>query len=545
MRALKILGLLFCFFLSGFDGQSQTLEQPKLVVGIVVDQMRYDYLYRFYNFYEDDGFKRLMSSGMNFTFAHYNYVPTYTGPGHSSIYTGSTPYYHGIISNNWYDKENKKVVYCAGDPAYETVGADNTSGQMSPHYLLTSTITDELRMSNNGLSRVYATSLKDRASVLPGGHMANAAYWYDGKSGNFISSTYYLEKLPKWVSSFNGQELPKKLMKDGWPLAKDLDAYEIAQPDAGAGEGDPFAEGSTTFPHSFKNLTPDELNEVIRTTPFGNELLTNFSLDLLRNENLGKGRYPDFLAISYSSPDYVGHAFGPNSMEIMDTYIRLDREIARLLQNLDQEMGEGNYLLFLTADHGVKANAAYLEENRMPNGVLRPATVRDSLRSFCTKHFGSPMLIETVDDNQIYYNHDIMQIMGKDVRTVDAALVHYLRQTFSQMGAIHTKSEFNGRTAERNMNNMILNGFQLYRSGDLCFELNSGHITANYAKGTTHGASYDYDTHVPLLFFGWGVPVGESNEQVYIEDIAPTLSNMLHIPEPDGCIGIPLIQSTR
>ncbi len=521
---------------------SQPLTHPKLVVGVVIDQMRYDYLYRFYDAYGEEGFKRLMSKGMNFTYAHYNYIPTYTGPGHSSIYTGTTPYYHGIISNDWYDKNTKKEVYCAGDMAYETVGADNAAGKMSPHYLLTSTITDELRMSNNGLSRVFAASLKDRASVLPGGHMANAAYWYDGKSGNFISSTYYLSKLPGWVNKFNGAKIPLELMGKNWPLAKSAGTYAIAQPDQGLGEGDPFKEGKTFFPHVFDQLSPEGKNELIRTTPFGNTLLTNFGIELLKNEKMGKGDYPDFLALSYSSPDYVGHAYGPNSMEIMDTYIRLDMEIARLLKALDEAVGEGNYLLFLTADHGVKANGVYLEENRMPNGVVNPVAVRDSLRSFCLQRFGTPMLIEEVADNHVYYNYMLIQMLKLDVRTLDTELVQYLRNNFEHIGAIHTKTEFNGRTPERSMHTMTLNGFQPYRSGDICFELGSGYITNGYTTGTTHGASYDYDTHVPMLFFGWKVPAGESNEQVYIEDIAPTLSNLLHIPEPDGSIGVPLIR---
>jgi predicted AlkP superfamily pyrophosphatase or phosphodiesterase len=253
---MKKAGIYFLFLgIMIFISCHKEQMKPKLVVGIVIDQMRYDYLYRYYNQYSEQGFKRLMKNGMNFTYAQYNYVPTYTGPGHSSIYTGSTPYYHGIISNDWYDRNSRKNVYCVSDTSYRTIGADNKSGRVSPKYLLASTITDELRMSDNGLSRVFSVSIKDRAAVLPGGHMANAAYWYDSKTGKFVSSSYYLKELPGWVNNFNQKQLPQQLMKSGWQLSNSLSDYKIAMPDSGPGEEDVFREGKTTFPHLFDKLT--------------------------------------------------------------------------------------------------------------------------------------------------------------------------------------------------------------------------------------------------------------------------------------------------
>ncbi|MCX6250348.1 MAG: alkaline phosphatase family protein [Bacteroidetes bacterium] len=517
--------------------------QPKLVVGIVVDQMRFDYLYRFYDQYSDNGFKRLMNQGMNFTYAQYNYIPTYTGPGHASIYTGTTPYYHGIISNDWYDKKSKKVINCISDTTCKTVGAENTEGQVSPKQLLASTITDQLRMSNNGLSRVFAVSVKDRAAVLPGGHMANAVYWYDGLTGNFISSSYYMKELPGWVKNFNMLQLPQKFMKTSWQLLKEQD-YTSSMPDNGLGERDLFNEKETTFPHIFDSISVKQRLESIKSTPFGNELLTDFVFRLIFNEKLGQTDYPDFLAVSFSSTDYIGHAYGPNSLEVMDTYVKLDLQIAKLLDSLDRRVGKGNYLLFLTADHGVKPNRAYLEDNHFQAGSVNTKTVGVQLREFCKHRFRTPRIIEILSDNQVYYNHWVLDSLNLDNHSVNTALINFLRTTYPQIGTISTKEDLNSKIPTRSMETFFLNGSSPYRSGDLSFELSIDYLTGDESleTGTSHQSSYDYDTHVPLLFFGWHIVPGESNEEVYIEDIAPTIANLIHIQEPDATIGVPIVK---
>lgn len=515
---------------------------PKLVVGIVIDQMRFDYLYRYYDHYSQKGLKRIMGDGMNFTFAHYNYVPTYTGPGHASIYTGTTPFYHGIISNDWYDKKMEKSVYCVSDTNFASVGANSDEGKMSPKNLLTTTITDQLRLSNNGLSRVFSASIKDRASVIPGGHMANAAYWYDGKTGKFISSTYYMQKLPDWVNGFNAKNIPLKLMSGNWSTALPESDYKIAMPDSGFGETDVFKEGKTTFPHNFSNLTDERKLGAIRTTPFGNELLTDFVIDLIGSEKIGGGNYTDFLAISYSSTDYVGHAYGPNSMEVMDTYIRLDSEIARLLDVLDKAVGAGNYLLFFTADHAVKPTRAYLNANTIEAGSLSSETVEDSLRSYCKRQFGNANIIKKVWDNQIYFDNVAIEASQSDQMAVYGSSANYLHSTFSLINTVCSVNDFRSRIPTRTMSTFLLNGWNPSRSGDVVFELAPGFLTDDHPTGTSHGSSYSYDTHVPMIFYGWHVPSGESNELVFIEDIAPTIANLIHIQEPSGTLGIPIIR---
>jgi len=543
MKKIIILGVLVMYTQALTAGKSNKSElQPYLIVGVVVDQMRYDYLYRFYDQYSENGFKRLMREGMNFTYAQYNYIPTYTGPGHASIYTGSVPYYHGIISNDWYDKARKKTTYCVKDPDVKTVGAENNSGLMSPKNLLSTTISDQLRMSDNGNSKVFSISIKDRASILPGGKMANAAYWYDGKSGYFVTSTWYMKELPAWVTRFNALNLPSTLMKSGWQLENDKN-YKVSLPDDGPGEVDVFREGKTVFPHQFNNLNDSARRELVKTTPFGNELLVDFFNSLIENEKPGQGDFCDFVAISFSSTDYVGHAYGPNSVEIMDTYLKLDKQIGSMLDTLDKYIGKGNYLLFLTADHGVKPNSAYLEANRIPSGQLMPKTIKGQMEDYCKSRFGTNRIIETVQDNQIYLNHNLIDSLNLNIKDISNQLVSFMEVNFPFIRVMLPKEALLSQTPSRSMNSCIINGYNIIRSGDISFELIQNYITSDTREGgTTHESSYHYDTHVPLIFFGWHIKPGESSEEVFIEDIAPTISNLIHIQEPDAALGIPLIK---
>lgn len=540
-RYILLIGVLLALSFSSFSQPKNNDLSPKLVVGIVIDQMRFDYLYRFYDQYSERGFRRLLASGMNFTFARYNYIPTYTGPGHASIYTGTTPYYHGIISNDWFDKKTGKAIYCVTDYRYKTVGSKDSSGCVSPSQLLSSTITDQVRMADNGLSRVFSVSMKDRAAVLPGGHMPNEVYWYDGKSGNFVTSSYYSKELPAWVDAFNGEKIPARLMSGTWDTLQNVD-YKCSRPDNGPGEADPFHEGKTTFPHRFDKLTNAQKLEKILATPFGNDLLAAFVCRLIRNDNLGKGPGVDFLAVSFSSTDYVGHAYGPNSMEIMDTYLRLDKNIAMLLDSLDKEVGQGNYLLFLTADHGVKPNEAYLKANGMVAGNIQSDSVERALKVFCENRYDNSGLIRKVYDNQVYLDHSLIKKTSISLSLLEKDLALYLRDRFSNVGAVLTNEATLENRPARDPYSFLLNGHNPYRSGDISFEVTvNTMISEESSKGTSHGSSFEYDTHVPLIFYGWHVPYGESNQAVFIEDIAPTVANLIHIQEPDCTLGIPLI----
>ena len=336
-------------------------ERPKLVVGIVVDQMRYDYLTRFYNKYGDGGFKRMMNEGFNCKNNHFNYIPTYTGPGHASIYTGTTPKYHGIIANDWYDKELKKSVYCTEDDSVQSVGTSSSAGQMSPQRMKTTTFGDENRLFTQMRGKTIGVSIKDRASILPAGHTANAAYWFQGKNeGNWISSTFYIKELPKWVTNFNKKHSVDSYLKE-WNTLYNITTYTESGSDLNNFEGGFKGKETATFPYDLATLKNENGGyDILKSTAFGNSLTTDFAIAAINGEQLGSDDITDVLTVSFSCTDYVGHNFGVNSKEIEDTYLRLDLDLERLFKSLDDQVGKGNYTVFLTADHAAVNVPAYL-----------------------------------------------------------------------------------------------------------------------------------------------------------------------------------------
>ena len=535
-----VTNLITLFIIFALTAYAQENTRPKLVVGIVVDQMRYDYLQKYYEYYGEDGFKRLMRDGSNFTFAHYNYVPTYTGPGHASIYTGTTPYYHGIISNDWYSKTSRSFVNCIEDNDVRTIGETSSAGQASPKRLMTTTISDQMKIYTNGKSRVFSISLKDRAAILPGGHTPDQVYWYSDKTGKFISSTYYTNSLPAWVIKFNQENMVNKLFKGSWELLLPKEDYKISSPDEAPWEDDVFSEGETSFPHSFANVM-DKKYDLIRTTPFGNDLLLKFAEDLIENEKPGSGDYTDFLAISFSSTDFIGHAYGPNSVEIEDAYIRMDRQLAELLNALDRSVGKGNYILFLTADHAVSETVGFLKKMNIQAGGFDYKACKDSLKTFSKRKFGSADLIENFSNDQVYFNKKFINDKNLKTAEVEDAFGEFLQDEFPEIEKVFLRHNLHDLSAEREPYNFVLNGFNPERSGNVEFNLKPYYLSGHLRYGTTHGAAFPYDTHVPLLFYGWNVPAEQVNTPVYIVDIAPTICNMLGIMEPTGCIGIPII----
>ena len=534
----------FLLLQTGFTVKAQnTVAHPKLVVGIVIDQMRYDYLYRFESLYGNEGFKKIMKDGTNFTFAHFNYVPTYTGPGHSCIYTGTTPYFNGIISNDWYDKVTKKKVYCVEDKSVNTLGANDKNGRMSPRRLLSTTITDQLKLATNGKAKVISISLKDRAAIMIAGHMADAAYWYDPDTGNYITSTYYMKQLPEWVADFNNKKLADKYLAMSWNLSYPLDKYVRTLPDAETFERDVFSEGKTTFPHTFKNVPMGKRYDVLRTTPFANDLQFDFIKAAIKNEKLGDHSNTDFLAISFCASDYVGHDYGPNSVEVEDLYVKIDSLLADMINFLDNSVGKGKYVLFLTADHAVAPSPDFEIEKKIPGGWVNPMVVKDSLFSFTEREYHKESLIENFSNLQIYFNRKVMKELNLNLDELENVYANYLRDNFPVITQIFKRTDLEKQIAGRTNHNFLLNGFNPVRSGDLLFGLQPGYIFEKADEvATSHGTLYSYDTHVPLLFYGWHIPSQTVNTPVYTVDIAPTIADLLKIQEPSACIGIPIIK---
>ena len=514
--------------------------KPKLVVGIVVDQMRYDYLTRFYNRYGDGGFKRLMNHGFNLTNNHYNYVPTYTAPGHASIYTGTSPMNNGIIGNNWFDKFENKSIYNASDDSVEPVGTTNAEGKMSPRRLLTTTVTDELELHTQGRSKVIGISIKDRGAILPAGHAADAAYWYrGGDEGTFISSTFYMNELPQWVKEYNSSNPSQSYMKE-WNTLYPLDSYLASGTDLNEFEKAPRGKETATFPYDLPALQDKNGGySLLKATPYGNSLVADFAIAALHNEQMGKDNIPDFLAISFSSTDYVGHQYGVNAVELEDTYLRLDLEIERLLNALDNQVGDGNYTIFLTADHGAVNNPAYLQSQGIAAGYFENDDLEKFLKEKLTSTYGNELLIKKISNSQVFLDYQELekaQLKSEEVQRYLSILL----TNYPSVDKVFTREALTNSNFTDGVGALIQNGFHHKRSGDVVYVLEPGVIS--YSRtGSTHGSSQSYDTHVPLLFYGAGINKGTSAQRTHIIDIAPTISNLLGISFPNGTTGNPIL----
>ena len=510
-------------------------DRPKLVVGIVVDQMRYDFLYRYSEKYSSGGFKRLMNEGFNCRNNHYDYAPTVTAAGHAAIFTGSIPAIDGIIGNEWFNQKTGKSVYCVEDTSVRTVGSDSKAGLMSPKNLLVSTITDQLRIANNFQSKTIGIALKDRGSILPAGHTANGAYWFDSKNGSFITSTFYMNDLPQWVKDFNALKMPQKYMAEGWKTLLPIEQYTESTADNQLYESKLSGEKTPTFPHELAAQSGVNLLEVIRTTPFGNTLTKDFALAAIKNENLGKSPKTDFLTVSFSSTDYVGHSFGPNSIESEDTYLRLDKDIAEILTTLDNTLGKDNYLVFLSADHGVADVPGFWQSQKLPSGVFNTSDSMKEIKSALKIAFGEGEFIRATDNSQIYLNENIMR-----EKKISYAQIHeVVRQTLLKREDVADVIDLHNlanSTLPEYQIKYVKNGLNPRRSGDIMIVLNPSWFEGRM-QGTTHGSLYRYDTHVPLLFYGWKVKTGETTIRTNISDIAPTVADFLNILEPNGSIG--------
>lgn len=519
--------------------ESISSSKPKLIVGIVVDQMRYDYLTRFESKFSEGGFKRMMREGFNCKNNHFNYVPTYTGPGHAAVHTGTTPKYNGIISNNWYDKETKKMVYCAGDTNVTPIGTESASGKMSPHRMLTTTFSDENRLFTQMRGKTIGVALKDRGAILPAGHTANAAYWLHGQDeGAWITSSFYMDKLPKWVSDFNKSDKAESYFKV-WNTLYDIATYTESGSDENNFEGGFRGKDKATFPYNLAELKDTNNGfDILKATPFGNSLTTDFAIASIKGEQLGADDYTDVLTISYSSTDYVGHNFGVNSKEIEDTYLRLDKDLERLFDFLDTEVGVGEYTVFLTSDHGAVDVPAYLSSVKIPAGYLDNKVRKSKFQSFLMAKYGTSAIIENISNNQIFLNREKLKELNLDLHDVQQAIVNE-QITYDNVSKVYTATTMSSTNFTTGIEALLQNGYNQRRSGDVIIVDDIAHIS--YSRtGTTHGSGLNYDTHVPLLFFGKGITQGHTYQKTVISDIAPTISALLGISFPNGSTGQPL-----
>ncbi len=494
------------------------MEYPRLVVGIVVDQMRYDYLLRFYDRFEEGGFKRLMDHGYQIQNAHYNYIPTKTGPGHASVYTGSTPMHHGIIGNGWYDRSSRNIKNCVEDTSVTLVGSDSKEGK-SPSLLLATTITDELKLNNED-TKVIGISLKDRAAILPAGHLANGAYWYDDTSGKFVTSTYYMKSLPDWLENFNNRSIADSLMASPWKPSHTAESYIHKS-----------RSGNIKKTDHKKQVHYD----TFITSPHGNTILRLLALETIKEEKMGKDSITDFLAVSFSSTDKIGHKYGPHSSELEDTYLRLDHELALIFDYLDKNIGNNDYLVFLTADHGASDEPAYLMKRNIPAGYYDQDAIRQKLNKELKRRTGIEELVLYIINEQVYFDRQKIEDKQLSSKLIFDISYQWLLNEHG-VAEVITRRDLMKKNFNHGQPIMVQRGYNAHRSGDLQLIMKPAWIQKR-PSGTDHGSGYSYDTHVPLLWYGWNIPTGKSFKYHPITDIAPTLSELLHLKWPSATTG--------
>lgn len=504
----------------------------------MVDQMRWDFLYRFYERYGNGGFKRLLNEGFSCENAYINYVPSVTGIGHATVYTGSVPAIHGITGNDWIIQATGKTMYCAADSTVQTVGSSTVSaGKMSPVNLLSTTMTDELRLATNFRSKVIAIASKDRGAIIPGGHTANAAYWYDGSSGNWITSTYYMNELPGWVSNFNAQKYPEKYLKQDWNTLYPIETYLQSTKDNVLYEGKFPGMTTSTFPVKTSEMVSRGPG-ILTNTPYGSSLTLDLAKAAVENEALGADAITDFLAVSVSSPDYVGHQFGPNSIEVEDTYLRLDRDLAAFFTYLDNKVGKGNYTVFLTADHAAQHNAGFLLDNKVAAGVFPSSTILNNLNTQLESEFKVKNIVKSFSNYAVSLNYADIAAKKLSEDAIRKSTIDFLKKQEGIAFVVDIPNAQNA-TIPAIYKEKIINGYHPERSGVIQIVLEPAWYsgTSMRSTGATHGSMNPADTHIPMVFMGWGIKQGKSNNIYNMTDIAPTISGLLRIQEPNGNIG--------
>jgi predicted AlkP superfamily pyrophosphatase or phosphodiesterase len=512
----------------------------KLVVGITIDQLRYELLLRFWDDFESDGFKKLVNEGFIFRNHHYDYAPTFTGPGHASIYTGTSPAHHGIIANDWFDRKSGTMHYCASDTSVKSIGAVSSGGQMSPHRMVSSTFTDQLRLASNKRSKVFGISMKDRGAILPAGHTPNAAYWFLGKNeGKWISSSWYMNELPSWVIQFNAKNLPEQYLSQTWSPLKSDDVYDESLTDNNAYESPFKGTAKAAFPYNLADLRA--LNgdyELIKSTPWGNTLTVDFAKALIENESLGTDEFVDVLAMSFSSTDYAGHQFGPMAKETQDVYLRLDRDLADFVNYLDTQIGKNNYLLFITADHGGSDVPSHFKSLDIPAGYYKSSVMEDAVEDRLSALYGIGDYVQNVSNEQVFFNRTTLTNKKLNLEDISTNAIEALLELPGIWTAVPASAMRNNDFSNDYLS-LVQDGFYPTRSGDIVCIFEPSWIEYGFT-GSTHGSVYSYDTHVPLIFYGNGINKGETHRKTQIRDIAPTLSAILKIAQPNACTGLPL-----
>ncbi len=517
-------------------------EQPKLIVNIVVEQMRYDLLQRYWAKFSKNGFRKLMNEGTLCKNAYYNYLLTESAPGYATISTGTTPSNHGIVSDYWYNRLKSKKQYCVEDKSLANTLPHFDNHKYSPHLLVGSTLGDELRMSNYKQSKVIGVSLKNYAAVLSSGHLANEAYWFDDETAYWTSSSYYVDSLYDWVNEFNEKKIIDLYLSREWNTLLPMNKYMESLADNNSYE-EGFVNGRNTFPYNLAILAEQYGKKIIKYTPYGNTYTKDFAIAAIVNEKLGKDDYPDIINIGFSTTSYVNELFGIRSVELEDVYLRLDKDIAHLVNFLEDFIGKEKFLIVITSDRGASDNQKYYEEIGMPTGKFNSDKSISVLESYLKAVYGRANWVKAYNDRQIYLNQLLIEASKISLKEVQLKAAQFLNQ-FQGIANATTATILQTTSFSDGMLQKFQNSYNLERSGDILINLEPGWIEVNNHKEQIayfkQSSPYRYDIHVPIIWYGWKIGSKEILNPVHISDIAPTISNLLNISYPTGATGTPI-----
>jgi predicted AlkP superfamily pyrophosphatase or phosphodiesterase len=523
-------------------------DKPRLVIGIVVEQLKYDQLEKFRDRLGENGIKRLINEGTYFRNASFEYMLTQSAPGHATISTGAEPSFHGITSDNWYLPLKNELIYCSKDSKVNPVGGSFEAGLHSPVNLQASTFSDELEMATNKTAKVFGVGMKENSAIFSAGHAADGAYWFDNTTGTWMSSTYYIDTLPVWVKDFNAMRYPESYLNSTWSLFRPSEDYADCLPDSNRFEAG--FKGINYFPYDLKKLSTKGIfnsrNDfsLLRETPFGNSFTTGFAVRLIEKEGLGKDDVTDYLSICYSSTDYIGHRFGPSSVEIGDAILRLDDEIKNLLTFINDSIGKKNVLIYFTAAHGISEIPAVLESNRIPAGYFMQNQALQLLRSYLNAVYGEGNWVKGYSERQVFLNRTLIEDARLPLEEVQKKVARFLVQ-FTGVAAAYPYFAFEANDFGNGNLKRIINNFNPQRSGDVIVTLNPGWVEKESDYVTNHNSPYEYDSHVPMIWYGWTVNRASVARKVNMTDIAATLSSLCKVPYPNACTGEPLFEMFR
>jgi hypothetical protein len=560
MHRAPLVFLLIVTLLLGSVAQSQQRTHPRLVLLIAVDQFRYDYLERYGDLFVANGLRRLMRDGASWTQSNYDHMPTYTAPGHATMMTGAYPAESGIIGNEWLDRPSGKRITSVFDDSVKLLGGGPNDAASSPSRLMTSTVGDELRLATNDRAKVIGISVKDRSAILPAGRHANAAYWFSTTTGNMVSSTYYFNELPAWVSTFNAGRMADKYFGAKWErLLPENEYVKRVGPDSPPWENVTSAGDTNAFPHTITGGAKGLGNTfywALDYSPFLNEVLDSFAQQAIVNEKLGQDEDTDVLTVSFSANDYVGHRYGPYSHEAMDAVLRVDREVAKLLDFVDARVGLSNTLIAFTADHGVSPIPEHAAAMGLGGGRIKAADLFATIDKALSARYKpeSDYLLrfkeanttrEWLINSNLYFNYDALRRDGVNVEEFSQAVcaaaltVPGIARCFTRTQLMRGATSFTDPIERR-----ALHGFYPSRSGDAVLVPEPYKYLAETITAT-HGSPYTYDTHVPTIIMGAGVNAGRYLEPASPADIAPTLSALLRITPPSNSVGRVLVEAIR